>query len=600
MSGLALSVERDKKIEEVVLSNPPETLEQLYQLLLIDPSRYKILLADSTPLESIDKVEQGIRLKIQNIEGDKHLIDPSCVRQLSEEKQEAEAGSTETSETNEIVSTNNTSEGYCIEYGLTAEEKQKYKDKFKSADDDEDGFVNLYDLDKLFNDFTLEEPIKRHIWKLIDRRGDERLDEEGYVLALYAMATVSLSEKKTSMPTLSVDFWEKVEGERTNRGYQRGRTMSHQEEEEMEAMRNSRIRRGAFYNEGKEEANKDTKIEDALNLHSLSSSGVSRPSKKPRFITEGKVRADSSRYRIAYADTIGKRPTMEDNLVIIGHFRGNADEEFVGVYDGHGGSEASHFAAQRLHEAVEEELNNSGSAKRSLKAAYLTTNEKMKEAGIRGGTTAISALFLGNKFYVANAGDCRAVVSTQGKAVRCSTDHKPGLASEYSRITKMGGKITTAVDRWGNVLARVCGVLSVARALGDFSLQPYVTPEPEVIGPILLDSEKKVEFLIMACDGVWDRVGDQEAVDLIANLYDPEKAAKTLRDYALSRGSEDNITAVVMRFPPFPKEAVELPEVTETDKKESLSRSPSSPASPRGKNNVTKSPSKVKEPKTSS
>lgn len=55
----------------------------------------------------------------------------------------------------------------------------------------------------------------------------------------------------------------------------------------------------------------------------------------------------------------------------------------------------------------------------------------------------------------------------------------------------------------------------------------------------------------MACDGLWEVVSDQEAVDIVNEMvkkYDVEKAASKLRDIAYSRGSTDNITVMVVRF----------------------------------------------------
>lgn len=63
----------------------------------------------------------------------------------------------------------------------------------------------------------------------------------------------------------------------------------------------------------------------------------------------------------------------------------------------------------------------------SLKWAFLKTNNAMKEARIKGGTTALVALFHKNDLYVANAGDSRAVLCKEGRTVRVTVDHKPDV-----------------------------------------------------------------------------------------------------------------------------------------------------------------------------
>lgn len=175
----------------------------------------------------------------------------------------------------------------------------------------------------------------------------------------------------------------------------------------------------------------------------------------------------------------------------------------------------------------------------------------MKKHRIKGGTTALVALFMGNKGYIANAGDSRAVLCQDGRAIRCSVDHKADLPEEMRRIKELGGEVTTEVTKNGKVMARVCGQLGVARALGDFVLEPYVSGEPQIHGPISLAVDNKNYFLILACDGVWDILTDDEAVSIVAPIGDPEKAAIKLRDVAYEKGSDDNITVIVIRFPPF-------------------------------------------------
>lgn len=75
------------------------------------------------------------------------------------------------------------------------------------------------------------------------------------------------------------------------------------------------------------------------------------------------------------------------------------------------------------------------------------------------GTTAVVLLVTKTRYYVANIGDSRAVLSRNDTAVPLSNDHKPGVPTEKNRIEKAGGYVK---------LGRVNGTLSLSRAFGDF------------------------------------------------------------------------------------------------------------------------------------
>lgn len=47
---------------------------------------------------------------------------------------------------------------------------------------------------------------------------------------------------------------------------------------------------------------------------------------------------------------------------------------------------------------------------------------------------------------------------------------------------------------------------------------------------------------------LWDVCSDQEAVDLVRNMQDPQAASKALVDHALARFSTDNLSCMVVRF----------------------------------------------------
>jgi serine/threonine protein phosphatase PrpC len=72
-----------------------------------------------------------------------------------------------------------------------------------------------------------------------------------------------------------------------------------------------------------------------------------------------------------------------------------------------------------------------------------------------------------------------------------------------------------------------------------------VTYVPEVNSVDLLPEDK---FLIVGCDGLWDVVSNEQAVQIVNKYVKPVDAATALRDYAHHLGSTDNISVIVYRF----------------------------------------------------
>ncbi|CAM1510021.1 Fc.00g003560.m01.CDS01 [Cosmosporella sp. VM-42] len=139
--------------------------------------------------------------------------------------------------------------------------------------------------------------------------------------------------------------------------------------------------------------------------------------------------------------------------------------------------------------------------------------------------------------YTANVGDARIILCRAGKALRLSYDHKGSDENEGKRIASAGGLILNN---------RVNGVLAVTRALGDAYMKKLVTGHPYTTETVIQpDSD---EFIIIACDGLWDVCTDQEAVDLVRGVQDPSSASKLLVDHALNRFSTDNLSCMIVRF----------------------------------------------------
>jgi protein phosphatase 2C family protein 2/3 len=199
---------------------------------------------------------------------------------------------------------------------------------------------------------------------------------------------------------------------------------------------------------------------------------------------------------------------------------------------------------------------------RTQRTGFLHTDELLRTGGAPGscGTTALAALVLGRTLFVANTGDSRAVLCRRGRSIELSTDHKP--PAEAERIASAGG----FVDSEGYLN----GCVSVSRALGDWQLccankLPLKT-HPEnghPSGPLTAEPDVRVhalteedEFVILACDGLWDVLSSQGAVELARQVLrqhnDPARLAAELAKEALRRHSGDNVTCVVVCFSPQP------------------------------------------------
>jgi len=184
-----------------------------------------------------------------------------------------------------------------------------------------------------------------------------------------------------------------------------------------------------------------------------------------------------------------------------------------------------------------------------------------EEPGNDSGCTAVLALIAGTRLYVANAGDSRCVVCRDGKPLEMSFDHKPEDEIELNRIKTAGGKVTPD--------GRVNGGLNLSRAIGDHAYKQnkslplkdqMISSQPD-IKVLDLDLEKD-SWMILACDGIWNFMSNEEVVQFV------NKRIHSTQDGKLSTICEelfeeclapdtggdgtgcDNMTAVIVRFKP--------------------------------------------------
>jgi len=256
----------------------------------------------------------------------------------------------------------------------------------------------------------------------------------------------------------------------------------------------------------------------------------------------------SSEQTIAFGHCLIKgksRHAMEDYHVA--EIKKVNDQELglFAIYDGHLGHNVADYLQQHLFKNILNETGFWKDPKLAIKDAYLNTDgiilEKAPNLG-PGGSTAVTAILIDSKMlYVANVGDSRAVISKSGEAKQLSIDHEPGNLVEKQDIVKKGGFVSNMP---GDV-PRVDGQLAVARAFGDKSLKAHLSVTPD-IKEVEIDAD--TEFLILASDGLWKVMKNQEAVDLVKKIKDPTAAAKQLAQEAVNRKSKDDVSCIVVRF----------------------------------------------------
>lgn len=297
---------------------------------------------------------------------------------------------------------------------------------------------------------------------------------------------------------------------------------------------------------------------------------------------------------VGCADTIGRRGSMEDSMTVCSQYRGHDGEHFFGLYDGHGGNSVSKMAGTWLHRMLGNWLSgdDNDDIARAMHGAFAEFEQHIESNNVpatldcmsngifagrrRGwqaqyaaetGCTALAVYMRGLDCWVANAGDCRAVLGADIQrhlggsqfmhSRRVTTDHKPASAGERARIEAAGGYITLEFtgkqksggddgdDNDDQAAGRLNGVLGVSRAFGNIMLRPAVTHVPDVFHV----NTASYDVLILACDGLWDVLSDDDAVRIALSQECPGTAAQQLVQAAYNAGSDDNISVIVVRLP---------------------------------------------------
>lgn len=261
------------------------------------------------------------------------------------------------------------------------------------------------------------------------------------------------------------------------------------------------------------------------------------------------------------------------------------------MFDGHLGNLASKYASSSFHHQIDHclsdldakirDINSQATWKQDVSTQIITSFEDLHHGIINAvesspggvmdesGTTATILYVTDLAVIIANVGDSRAIMSKWFVDVKgdiCITDmqltidHVASSDEERVQILERGGFVSESGG-----IDRVMGSLAVSRSLGDIKLAPVLSRTPHVL---VLTKEEVYEhcgneqkdlstpcFIILASDGLWDVIDNQEAVELAWQVIQGndngtayQDAAEVLTQEAFVRGSSDNIGVCVVEI----------------------------------------------------
>jgi protein phosphatase len=230
----------------------------------------------------------------------------------------------------------------------------------------------------------------------------------------------------------------------------------------------------------------------------------------------------------------GVRSNNEDRFVV-----DRVNNVFL-VADGMGGQDrgehASGLAAEIIPKVVHDSMAAQEDTSQAMRKAFTEANQAIVSAGKdmpttrRMGTTAVVAVEHENQVYVAGLGDSRAYLVREGGVEQLTVDHSVAQALVSSGVlTQEEAKNSP----WQNVLHKFLGCAEMADGA---DVRPF-TPESG-------------DRLILASDGLTNHITEEDLIKGAAEYPDPQKWAERLVELALTRGSRDNVTCVVVAFDP--------------------------------------------------
>jgi len=227
-------------------------------------------------------------------------------------------------------------------------------------------------------------------------------------------------------------------------------------------------------------------------------------------------------------------------------------QAFFAVYDGHGGFEAARYLQAHLHHDLVANEHFHTDPRKALHETFLSTDKtflvRAEREAVQAGATAVVAFIRGTKLYVAWAGDSQAMLIKKGEPHHLTEPHKPEREDEKQRVADAGGIVICRGGTW-----RVNAMLAVSRAFGDQKLKDCVPALPDIAE---VDLDQDCEYLILACDGLWDFMEKEKVVKFIQD-WEKEHSesdgiygmSKSLVEHCIdTHEGTDNVTIIVIKL----------------------------------------------------
>ncbi|CAJ2660453.1 unnamed protein product [Trifolium pratense] len=271
----------------------------------------------------------------------------------------------------------------------------------------------------------------------------------------------------------------------------------------------------------------------------------------------------------------GRKGVNQDAMIVWEDFV-SEDAIFCGVFDGHG--PYGHLVARKVRDALpikllsfldsSESRRSKASFKKEIKPesgeaendfsaeeemstmwreafmkAYKAMDKELKSHAnldcFCSGSTSVTIVKQGSNLFMGNIGDSRAIMGSKDSndsmvAIQLTVDLKPDLPREAERIKKCKGRVFALEDE--PEVPRVwlpyddAPGLAMARAFGDFCLKEYgVISIPEFTHRLLTDKD---QFIVLASDGIWDVLSNEEVVEIVSSAPNRSSAARVIVESA--------------------------------------------------------------------